>query len=355
MRHRLRMVKEYHARRHAGSLEHEAAAQAAERFAGSTRSVRRHARAYHIGGKSALVPRYTLPPPPPSALGWPVISAVLALRAHLGWCGQRIAAELAQRGIAEMSHTAVYRMLRRYHGRIRTYHPVGRRDGIRYRRQRVCAPNWTWHIDFAGPLLDPDGVSRSLLVVVDSYSRMLLALDVVEDQRAATAERVLGGTSSSAGLFAQYGRPRVLITDNGPTFAPPQGGYEHRFARFLAAHGVEHRRTKPYYPQTNGKAESMVKTVKRELLRVLGRRSADDRWRWSEVASEAASFVGWYNFYRAHGALGYAVPASRYAGVALPKPGLSSVFGLVGSEVDVAALPSITKENRAENLALVAL
>lgn len=159
-------------------------------------------------------------------------------------------------------------------------------------------------MDFLGPLEDPDGTKRSMLVVVDSYSRMLLALEVVEDQTAATAERVL------AGLFERYGTPQVLITDNGRAFAPAQEGHDHRFVRFLAAHAVEHRRSRPYYPQTNGKAEAMVKTVKRELLSVLGRLSADGHWRWLEVALATAAFAGWYNFYRAHGALGYAVPVA---------------------------------------------
>lgn len=350
MRHRHRIVKEYRARRHAGDREREAAARAAERSGCSARSVRRFDAAVRVGGKGALMPRYTLPPPRPPALGWGAIGAALALRAHLGWCGQRIAAELAQRGVAQVSHTAVYRLLRRYHMPTRAYHPVGKRDGIRYRRQRVRAPNWVWHVDFAGPLEDPDGVTRSVVVVVDGYSRMLLALDVVADQTAATAERAL------ARLFAQHGRPHVVVTDNGPAFAPPQDGYDHRFARFLREHGVEHRRTRPYYPQTNGKAEAVVKTVKRELLGVLARRSADGRWRWAEVEARAPSFVGWYNFYRAHGALGYAVPASCYAGVSLPKPGLSSVFGLgvAGSEMDVDALPTITAETRTARLALVA-
>ena len=212
------------------------------------------------------------------------------------------------------------------------------------------APNWTWHVDFAGPLVDPDGVARSVVVAVDSYSRMLLALDVMGGQTAATAERVL------ARLFAQYGAPRVVVTDNGAAFAPPQEGYDHRFARFLAAHGIEHRRARPYYPQTSGEAEAVVKTVKRELLGVLARTTSDGRWRWAEAAAESATFAGWYNFYRAHGALGYAVPASRYAGVSLPKQGLSSVFGLgvAGSEVNVGALPTITAETRTARLALVA-
>ncbi len=349
LRHRYRIVREYRARRQTNRRECDAATHTAERFGISTRSVRRFDKAVRTGGKRALMPCYHIPPPPRSTLSWPVVGAVLALRAHLGWCGQRIVAELAQRSIAELSHTTVYRLLRRYHCRIRTYHPIGRRDGIRYRRQRVRAPNWTWHVDFAGPLVDADGVQRSLVVVVDSYSRMLLALDVVPDQKAATVECVL------AGLFARYGTPRVVVTDNGPAFAPPQEGYEHRFSRLLASHGVEHRRTKPYYPQTNGKAEAMVKTAKRELLGVLARRSLDGRWRWAEVAASVAAFVGWYNFYRAHGALGYAVPASWYAGVSLPKPGLSSVFGLVAvpvSDVDVASLPVITAENRTTKLAL---
>ena len=354
MRYRYRIVREYRARRRTGHRECDAAAHTAERFGVSTRSVRRFDKVVRADGKRALMPRYHVTDPPRSSLGWPVASAVLALRVRLGWCGQRIAAELAQRGIITMSHMAVYRLLRHYHVPIRTYHPVGRRDGIRYRRQRVRAPNWTWHVGFAGPLADgtsaddPDGVTRSLIVVVDSYSRVLLALDVVGDQTSATAERVL------AGLFARYGTPRVVVTDSGPAFAPPQQGYQHRFGRFLESHGVEHRRTKPYYPQTNGKAEAVVKTVKRELLGMLGRTSPDGRWRWSEVAAQTAAFAGWYNFYRAHGALGYAVPASRYAGIVLPKPGLSSVFGLPGSAVDVAALPRITKENRAAELALMA-
>jgi transposase InsO family protein len=305
MRHRLRIVRDYHARRRAGAREYDAAPQAAQRAGCSDRSVRRYACALRTGGKRALLPRYHVPAPAPPSIGFYAASVVLALRAHLGWCGQRIAAELSRRGIAETSHTSVYRLLRRYHAAVRTYHPVGRRDGIRYRKQRVRAPNWTWHIDFAGPLTGPDGANRSLLLVVDSYSRMLLALEVVDDQKAATAERVL------AGLFERYGTPRVLISDNGRAFAPAQTGQQHRFERFLAGHGVEHRRTKPYYPQTNGKAEAMVKTVKREFLGVLARISPDRRWHWDEVEAQVAAFEGWYNFYRAHGALGYAVPAPQ--------------------------------------------
>ena len=122
----------------------------------------------------------------------------------------------------------------------------------------------------------------------------------------------------------------------------------------LAGYGVEHRRTRPYYPQTNGKVEAMIKTLERELLRGLGwRKGASGGWRWSEIEAEIGAFQGWYNFYRAHGALGYRVPAALYAGLALEKQGLSNIFGLLAeSALVVEALPVITQANRLDRLSL---
>jgi putative transposase len=246
----------------------------------------------------------------------------------------------------------IYRLFRRYHIPVRTYHPVGKRDGIKYRKQNVKAPNWTWHIDFAGPWIDTDGIKRSLVVVIDSYSRMILALEVIEHQDSKTVEDLLEV------LFARYGKPKVLISDNGRAFAPSRGEWEHRFKTFLGNHDVEHRRTRSYYPQTNGKAEAAVKTVKRELLAVLGRKP-EQSWTWADVQAQAASFQGWYNFYRPHGALNYQVPATRYAGISLPKHGMENIFGIhkfiPEATIIVSALPYITKANRLDRLALVTL
>jgi transposase InsO family protein len=276
-----------------------------------------------------------------------VVQVVVALRMLLGWCGQRIAAELEHREIASISHMSVYRLFRRYHVQTRTYHPKGKSAGIRYRRQQVHAPNWTWHLDFGGPWTDARGIRHSILVVIDSYSRMLLALEIISEQSSEAAEAVL------ARLFEQYGRPRVVITDNGRAFVPSRPGWAHRFGRFLAAHGIVHRRTRPYYPQTNGKAEAVIKTVERELFSKVSFGS-DGCWLWSEVAAHRQQYVGWYNFYRAHGALGYEVPASRYAGVRLPKQGLEQLFGY-GDGVELAVLPEITSQTRVERLSLMPL
>jgi transposase InsO family protein len=349
MKYRLRIVKDYQARRLTCRSEAEAAEQTAARFGYSMRSVRRFAREYRIGGKRGLLPQYRQQSHSASPLT-AVTSIIIALRVHLGWCAQRIAAELKQRQIATISQMSVYRLLRRYHLPRRSYHPVARRDGINYQRQQVTAPNILWQIDFAGPWSDTQQQSRSLLVVVDSYSRMLLALEVVEHQNTQSVEDLLSR------LFARYGTPRCLLSDNGRAFAPSCEGWSHRFTRFLACHGVEHRRTAPYYPQSNGKAEAAIKIIKREFLDRLGYRS-QRHWQWADVIAQCAAFQGWYNFYRAHGALGYATPAQRYAGIMLPKSGLEAIFGLQAIIAEATILPEnlpvITQSNRTDRLALM--
>lgn len=348
MKKRCKIVRDYHGRRHTALTEAEAASQTASRFGIGASSLRRFYRLWRKGGKRALLPCYKRLNPAKTPLPFDLVEIILVLRARLGWCGQRIAAELEQRNIARVSHTTIYRLFRRYHVPVHTYHPVGKCDGIRYRRQRVRAPNWTWHVDFAGPWTDADGRKHSLVVVLDSYSRMLLALEIVDGQRAEAVEAVLEG------LFAQYGAPKVLITDNGRAFAPSLPEQGHRFGRFLAHYGVEHRRARPYYPQTNGKVEAVIKTVEREFLRLLGWCKGEAcHWRWSEIKAEARSFQGWYNFYRGHGALGYRVPAALYAGISLDKQGLENVFGLLPeSAVVVEDLPVITQANRMDRLSL---
>jgi transposase InsO family protein len=346
MKRRAKIVRHYRAYRRTAETEHEAAQACALRFDCGKSTIRRYHKRWLEGGRGALMPRFQQKAPRARlTLSERATQVALALRTHLGWCGQRIAHELSLRGLAQVSHSTIYRLFRRYHVRVRTYHPVGKRDGINYRKQSVKAPNWTWHVDFAGPLEDANREKKSVLIVIDSYSRMLLALEVVEDQRSETVASVLES------LFEQYGKPRVLITDNARCFAPVEAQSQHRFAQFMADQGVEHRLTKPYYPQTNGKAEAMVKTFKRECMARLG-----DSWSWSALQGCTEAFRAWYNFYRSHGSLGYGVPARFYAGISLVREGLKNIFGfLPESAIALHDVPAITAQNRCDRLALVAV
>ena len=95
-----------------------------------------------------------------------------------------------------------------------------------------------------------DHAGRILLVVSDYYSNFI----EVENLNKATT-----GTVSKAlkTLFSRYGVPDVPISDNGPQFASEE------FASFARTWGFDHVTSSPCYPQSNGKAENAVKTVKR--------------------------------------------------------------------------------------------
>ena len=61
--------------------------------------------------------------------------------------------------------------------------------------------------------------------------------------------------------FARYGVPRTVFTDNGPQFASTA------FTEFATEWGFQHCTSSPEYPQSNGKAESAVKTAKSIMRR----------------------------------------------------------------------------------------
>ena len=57
-------------------------------------------------------------------------------------------------------------------------------------------------------------------------------------------------------MFARFGLPDVLVTDNGPQFASAE------FAVFVRKKGITHLTSSPHYAQSNGKSENAVKTLK---------------------------------------------------------------------------------------------
>nr|XP_037276797.1 uncharacterized protein K02A2.6-like [Rhipicephalus microplus] len=60
-------------------------------------------------------------------------------------------------------------------------------------------------------------------------------------------------------IFARFGIPRTVVSDNGPQFTSEET------ARFFRENGVRHVTTAPYYPQSNGLAERAVRTIKEGL------------------------------------------------------------------------------------------
>ncbi|XP_062713307.1 uncharacterized protein K02A2.6-like [Aedes albopictus] len=106
------------------------------------------------------------------------------------------------------------------------------------------------HIDFAGPL---NGLH--FLVVVDAFSKWP-EICIVRNPTTSAVTEFLNE------LFARFGIPNVIVSDNGSQFTSEQ------FATFCRKNGVQHFRISPYHPQSNGQAERFVDTLKRSLRKI---------------------------------------------------------------------------------------
>jgi len=297
--------------------EGEAATLTAETFECSVATVRRYAKAYAQGGLSALKPAPSGPTTITTQIPVACQMLVVTIRTLLGWCGQRISAELDRRNICKLSHTSAYRIFRRYHVKVRTYHPKAVRNGIDYCRYERNSPNDLWHVDFKGPL-KVGAFTLYVFVIQDDYSRYVLDVHVCKD---CTADTAIARVKRA---FEFYGVPRQLLSDNGPAFASTWEEVEHKFDKALRPYGVDHLLIAPYYPETNGKVEAFIKTLSHEALDLLS-----DQVDTPQTLQEALDiYLTYYNNYRAHSALGYKPPVSRYLKHTPDISGLAEIWGL---------------------------
>ena len=317
VKRRRRIVRNYRGRRRAGCSEAQAAAGTAQKFACSVATVRRYARAYAKGGLPALKPAAPGPSTSSSQIPPACQMLIVTIRTLVGWCGQRIAAELERRQIYKLSHTSVYTIFRRYHLKVRTYPPKAVHNGIAYTRFERKRPNELWHVDFKGPI-KLGAWTLYLFVIQDDHSRYVLDVHVTFD---CTADTAIARVQRA---FQLYGVPRQLMSDNGRAFTSVWEQVEHRFDQALRPYGVEHLLIPPYYPEAKGKVEAFIKTLSNEALALLA-----DQVQTPEDLQEALEvYVRYYNNYRAHSALDYQPPVKRYLGWAPRVEGLAEIWGL---------------------------
>lgn len=244
------------------------------------------------------------------ALGKEIIEAVLALRRDLGAGPHRIAFELG------MAPSTVYGVLRRYGVSVLAWLDRTTRSVIRYEREH---PGELVHLDVkkfgripqgGGKRFDEgfleNGAGRHrpgprrghdfVHVAVDDHSRFAYAEALPDEKGPTTA----GFLTRAVLAFAHVGiTVQRVLTDNG-------GNYR-SFAFQAAASelGVARRYTRPYRPQTNGKAEAFNKTLQREWAYRHPYQSNHQR------LAALQHFLDDYNFVRPHTAIGNLPPASR--------------------------------------------
>jgi transposase InsO family protein len=149
---------------------------------------------------------------------------------------------------------------------------------------------------------DAAGIVRSTVgweyvhIAIDDCTRLAYA-EVLGDEKATTAVAFLRRATA---FFARHGmQVEQLLTDNGSAYR----ALIHAIA--CRALGIRHLTTRPYRPQTNGKAERFIRTM-------LG------GWAYGAIyrnsSERTAALDGWlwhYNHRRRHSALGHQPPIAR--------------------------------------------
>jgi transposase InsO family protein len=150
--------------------------------------------------------------------------------------------------------------------------------------------------------IDKDGRRRNTVgwdhvhIAIDDATRLAYA-EVLGDEKGVTA---VGFLRRALAFFARHGiHAERVITDNGS----PYRSAVHAIA--CRALGLRHLRTRPYRPQTNGKAERFIRTL-------LG------GWAYGAIygtnTERVRALDGWlwhYNHRRRHSALGHQPPITR--------------------------------------------
>ena len=136
-------------------------------------------------------------------------------------------------------------------------------------------------------------------VAIDDHSRVSF-VQMHPDERKTSAVAFL---QAAVAHYAALGvRVKQLITDNGAAYR------SRAFQQTCQALGVKHTFTRPYRPQTNGKAERFIQTCLREWAYARVWVTSDERTAW------LPRFLAYYNTRRPHSALNYQPPASRISG-----------------------------------------
>jgi transposase InsO family protein len=260
-----------------------------------------HAR-YAAEGAAGLRDRTSRPRRCPTRLDAGVVDEIEHLRR------QRLSGPAIARRLGRPVSTVGTVLRRRGLGRLAALEP--RPPVIRYERER---PGELIHLDTKklgriqgiGHRITGDRTGQSnkrgtgweaLHVAIDDASRLAYT-ELLPDE---TKESAVAFLARALAWFARHGvTVERVMTDNGSAYK------SHAFRDALAAASIKHKRTRPYTPRTNGKAERFIQTSLREWAYAAAYHTSAER------AAAMPIWLSDYNSRRPHSALGGKPPISR--------------------------------------------
>jgi len=273
---------------------------AAASFNVSEKTAAKWVRRYRVFGAAGLADRSSRP----HRLRQPTTSDLMArvevLRRER-WTGARIA------GQTGLSRATVSRILRRLKlSRVRDLEPRPV-----FQRYEHAEPGDLLHLDIkklvriAQPSHRVTGDRRDTVrgigteavhVAIDDHTRIAFSA-IYPDE---TTASVLAFLKAALAYYARLGiHFKAVLTDNGSAYR------SYRFAAACRALGLKHRRTRPYTPRTNGKAERFIQTALREWAYARTYQNSNQR------SQELRPWLHQYNWHRPHASLRLSPPISR--------------------------------------------
>ena len=125
-------------------------------------------------------------------------------------------------------------------------------------------------IDVAGPLKETKAGNKHIILVIDSFSKYLIAKATKNFTGETTTKFV------KEELISKYGVPKALLSDQGRNFESNQ------FEQFCKDSGIKKVRTTSYHPQCNGMTERTIRTIKKMLSCYVN----EDHDNWDEILAE---------------------------------------------------------------------
>jgi len=256
---------------------------------------------YRGEGEAGLAPRSRRPRHSPLAMTTATADRIVLLRARLlrqGFDGgaETIHWHLARGSATVPSVSSIWRLLRRRGLVTPQPHKRPRSSFVRF---QAALPNECWQSD-ATHWTIRGGRAVEIVNLIDDHSRLALASVALP---VATAAEVAAIFAVARGRF---GTPAALLTDNGRIFSAEDRGWQVALERDLGGLGIQHKRARPYHPQTCGKVERFHQTLKRYLAKQPPPRSL------RHLQAQLERFVRHYNEERPHRALGRRTPAEVY-------------------------------------------
>jgi transposase InsO family protein len=277
-------------------------AEAARAAGISARTASKWLARFRAGGEAMLHDRSSAPVRKPRATPAETVRRIEALRRER-LSGPAIARRLG------LPRSTVGALLRRLGlGRLSALEP--RQPAIRYEREQ---PGELIHVDIKklgringiGHRITGSRQGQSskrgtgwefLHVAIDDACRLAYT-EILPDERKESA------CAFTARAVAWFGRHGIIVTrlmsDNGSAYKSQD------FRRLLDSLAVRHKRTRPYTPRTNGKAERFIQTSLREWAYAAPYASSKER------SAAMPLWIDTYNTHRPHSALNGCTPFQR--------------------------------------------